>query len=244
MDGSLNNEHVSRNFHDIRKQRCGRLAKGGLNLSVPAGDKIAGPTVCAPGWFVLVWGILRGGGNPALTGGAGDRRDGFVLSWTLEELQLLEGAVIGAAESAFVTDQQGEAVLVVGDVLKDPGEAMAVAHVVEFGVDRISAADELGAEQIGFNTPEAKQAPAGDGHGFDQIHFDGGRGVELVEVGLAEVFEVFLGLGGQDDGLRGESVAEAVVGRAGAAFEGEGASGFGAVGAGGRGFALRWHVAP
>jgi len=92
------------------------------------------------------------------------------------------------------------------------------------------------AEQAGFDGPDAAQAPAGDGHGFDQIHLDRVGGVELLDVGVEEELELFVGFGGEQDGLGGETVAEAVAGRLGSAFRSGGAAGLGAVGAGGFGF--------
>jgi hypothetical protein len=94
------------------------------------------------------------------------------------------------------------------------------------------AALELMGEQAGFDGPDAAQAPAGDGHGLDQIHLDRVGGVELLDVGVEEELELFVGFGGEHDGLGGEAVAEAVAGRLGSAFRGGGAAGLGAVGAG------------
>ena len=93
-------------------------------------------------------------------------------------------------------------------------------------------------EQAGFDGPDAAQAPAGDGHGLDQIHLDIGGGLELLDVSVEEELELFVGFGGKQDGLGGEAVAEAVAGRFGSAFRSGGAAGFGAVGAGGLGFKI------
>ena len=43
---------------------------------------------------------------------------------TLKQLELLEGPVITAVKGAFVADQQGETSLLVGDPLKNPGQAL------------------------------------------------------------------------------------------------------------------------
>ena len=53
------------------------------------------------------------------------------------------------------------------------------------------------------------------------------------DVGVDEELELYAGFGGEQDGLGGEAVAEAVAGRLGSAFRGGGAAGLGAVGAGG-----------
>jgi len=146
---------------------------------------------------------------------------------------LPEGAVEGAIEVALVTGEQGEALVVIGDPLEDPGETIIGGHVGEFFVHVFGAALELMREQTGFDGPDAAQAPAGDGHGLDQIHLDRVGGVELLDVGVEEELELFVGFGGEHDGLGGEAVAEAVAGRLGSAFLGGGAAGLGAVGAGG-----------
>ena len=150
----------------------------------------------------------------------------------------------------------------VGELLEDPGEAVVTGHVFELIVDILGAADELGAEEAGFHSSETAEAPAGGGHGLEQLHFNGGLGLELAEVGIEERLESRAGFGGEDDGLGGESVAETVAGRAGASLGSDGAAGLCAVGAGGLaargsgrgflrrgapgifgGFAFRWHVA-
>jgi hypothetical protein len=162
----------------------------------------------------------------------------------LEKTQLLEGPVITAVEGAFVADQHGQALLLIGNPLKDPGQAIIVVHVGEFPVDILGAAFDFGAKQVGFDGAEAAQAPAGDGHGLDQVHLDAAGGLELVDVGLAEELKVLDGFAREDDGFGAESMAEAVAGRGGLSFGGDGTLGFGAVGAGGFAFGFRWHVAP
>jgi hypothetical protein len=67
--------------------------------------------------------------------------------------------------------------------------------------------------------------------------------VELLDVGVEEELELFVGFGGEQDGLGGEAVAEAVAGRLGSAFRGGGAAGLSAVGAGGPDTLLRINFA-
>jgi hypothetical protein len=123
--------------------------------------------------------------------------------------------------------------------LKDPGEALFGGYFGEFFLDVFGAARQLVGEQAGFDGPDAAQAPAGDGHGLDQIHLDRVGGLELLDVGVEEELKLFVGFGGEQDGLGGEAVAEAVAGRLGSAFRGSGAAGLGAVGAGGFDFEIR-----
>jgi len=150
-----------------------------------------------------------------------------------ENIELFEGPVEGAIEVALVTGQQGQTLTTIGQHFKNPGEAIFAGHVGEFVVDFFGAARQLVGEQAGFDGPDAAQAPAGDGHGFDQIHLDRVGGLELLDVGIEEELELLVGFGGEHDGLGGEAVAEAVAGRLGSAFLGGGAAGLGAVGAGG-----------
>jgi hypothetical protein len=84
-------------------------------------------------------------------------------------LELFEGPVVAAVESSFVAEQQGQALLVVGHLLKNPGQTFVVAYLRVLLVDVFGAVQELEAEQVGFEGAEAAQAPAGDGHGFDQV---------------------------------------------------------------------------
>jgi hypothetical protein len=151
-------------------------------------------------------------------------------------MELFEGPVIGAIESAFVADYQGESLAVIGELLEDPSQAIDVAHVLELLVDVLGAAHDFGAQQGGFDARDAAQAPAGGDHGLDQIHLDSALGIELIGVGIEKSQEVLLRFGGQDDGFCGESVAQAVAGRGGAAFGRDGTVGLGAIGAGGFGF--------
>jgi hypothetical protein len=122
--------------------------------------------------------------------------------------------------------------------LKDPGQAIFGGHFGEFFVDVFGSPGQLIGEQAGFDGPDAAEAPAGDGHGLDQVHFDGAGGLELLDVGVEEELELFVGFGGEQDGLGGEAVAEAVAGGLGSAFRGGGAAGLGTVGAGGFDFKI------
>jgi hypothetical protein len=51
-------------------------------------------------------------------------RLGFVLSLGLKNVQLPEGAVEGAIEVALIAGQQGEALVVIRQFLKNPGDAI------------------------------------------------------------------------------------------------------------------------
>jgi len=55
-------------------------------------------------------------------------------------MQLFEGAVIGAVESAFIAHQQSEALSVIGEVAKDPSQATGVIRVVELPSDVLGVA--------------------------------------------------------------------------------------------------------
>ena len=81
--------------------------------------------------------------------------------------------------------------------------------------------------------PVAEDAPAAEGHGFDEGEFVGGVGVEFGgEVGQ-EFEETLAGFAGKEDGLGEHAVFNGVEGRVAATSEGDRASrhaGVGAVG--------------
>ena len=102
----------------------------------------------------------------------------------LKHMQLFEGAVVGAIESAFVAHQQGQALSVAGELLKDPSQASVVVRAMELPPAFLGAARHFLVEQGGFDGGNAAQAPAGGGHGLDQIHLDAALGIELIGVGI------------------------------------------------------------
>jgi len=71
--------------------------------------------------------------------------------------------------------------LPIGEFLEDPGQAIAGGQTRELGVNVLGAADELSAEEVGLDLIEPAQAPAGGGHGFDQLLFDDVLQVELLD---------------------------------------------------------------
>ncbi len=204
--------------------------------------------------------ISFGGRNGANGGGGFDRRRGglgFVWLYANaerpEEVQLFEGLGVGTVYGSFITIQQVEA-RAVGEALERVGEAiLGVGFAIDVGVgkkalDVIDAGLDFVGEEGGFDVGEAAQAPAGGGHGFDQLDFDGAGGGEFVEIGIEEELEVgerFVGQdngdgweGGVADGARSpdgstgrKSVAKGVLGGTGATGGGRGAVGFGTVGA-------------
>ena len=79
--------------------------------------------------------------------------------------------------------------------------------------------------------PAAEDAPAAEGHGFDEGEFVGGGGVEFGgEVGQ-KFEETLAGFAGEEDGLGEHPVFEGVAGGIAEASGGDGAAGFAAVGA-------------
>jgi hypothetical protein len=163
-----------------------------------------------------------------------------------EEVQLFEGLGIGAVDGSFIAIQEVEA-RAVGKALERAGDTIVgfgyAMDVGEKAIDVIDAGQNFVGEEGGFDVGEAAQAPAGGGHVFDQLDFDGTGGDEFVEIGVEEALEVggrFVGEdygdGREGGGADGESVAKGVLGGTSAAGGGRGAVGFGAVGAGGDGF--------
>jgi hypothetical protein len=99
-------------------------------------------------------------------------------------------------------------------------------------------------EPGGFHVPEAHLPPTGDGHVLDQRFF--GRGLRLVFllIGSEEVDESFARFVFEDDGFREDAVTETVARGGEFALRGDGATGFGAVGAGGEDAAFGTHTMP
>jgi len=166
----------------------------------------------------------------------------FLFSRGLEFEKLFERAVIGAIERGFVADDQGQAGAALGEVLEHPGDAVVVADIPEGPVDDRTAVCQMQPENIGFDTDDPVEPPAGDGHGFDGVVFDNTLRFERVEIGVEEDLEIVWRFAGDNDGLRAESVAGGIGCGFGFAFGSDGASGLGAVEAGGIGFEFTWHV--
>ena len=151
---------------------------------------------------------------------------------------MAEGSVMGSGEGAFVADDHGDALAVVGEALEDPGEAVVVGHVGAFAVHVFAAVEEVVVVHAGFDIDEAAEAPAGGGHGGDELEFDGVLGLEAVDVAVEEELVVGVEFVGEDDVVGGEAVAAGVLGGFGFAPGGDGASGLGSVGAGGVGWSF------
>ena len=169
------------------------------------------------------------GRDRAKGGGSFERqRGGLGFVWLYanaersQEVQLFEGLGVGAVDGSFIAVQQveapavGEALERVGEVIFDVGVAIDIGKKV---VNVIDAGFHFVSEEGGFDVGEAAQAPAGGGHGFDQLDFDGAGGGEFVEIGIEEKMEVGDGFVGEDYGdgreggvADGESVAEGILG--------------------------------
>src|SRR5258708_1617473 len=118
------------------------------------------------------------------------------MASSLKHMELFEGAVVGAIESAFVAHQQGQALSVAGELLKDPSQASVVVRAMELPPAFLGAARHFVVEQGGFDGGNAAQAPAGGGHGLNQFLLDAALGIELNDVGIEKSLELAAGLGG------------------------------------------------
>ena len=88
----------------------------------------------------------------------------------------------------------------------------------------------------------AAEAPAGQRHGLDQVHFDGVGGAVGILVGLEELQEVLFGFAGEYVGIGGQAVLEEHFGKSFFCLPGVlGPRDFFAVLAGGVRFGLRCH---
>ena len=137
----------------------------------------------------------------------------------LEPIEFSFVAVKGAADAAFVAGEEVE-----GFGVFEPGAGGA-----GFGVRR------GGGEDAFFDGVGALEPPDADGDFVGETGLDGAGGL-VVRVDIGVVFLVGRGfVGGEDEGLRGEAMAEGVETAAGFAFGGAGARGSGLLGVGGDG---------
>jgi hypothetical protein len=114
---------------------------------------------------------------------------------------LFEGPVVGAVEGRFVADEEGDGVAGSGHLFEAEGEEIVGVGVGESGFDFVGALDGLKLYDSGFDSGETTEPPAGDGHGFDEVHFDDGPGLEVIDVAFEEGVEVVLGFVLEDDGF-------------------------------------------
>ncbi len=132
--------------------------------------------------------------------------------------------MIHQVEAGFVTMEQVQ--LRRGSELAVGGSE--AAEVISFGF----AGHGAGEEAI-LDGPGATEAPVGGGHFLDHAELDAVEGAKTGAVLIDQAVEGVADLAGEDDGLGEEAVAEGIEGRLALAFGGNGATGAGAVGAGG-----------
>jgi hypothetical protein len=130
----------------------------------------------------------------------------------------------------------GQAALVVGHVLEGPGQTAIGIHVLVVLIEAGLEFQDFIAEHVGLDGDDAAETPTGNGQAVDQIALDAAVGLEVVMVAVEEALVFVRVLRFEHDLPGGETVLEGVLGRPGAAFEGGGSVGFGAVDA--RGFLL------
>ena len=153
--------------------------------------------------------------------------------------EAFEGAVVGTCVADLVAVEEVEDALLVGIVDEGlEGEGVGVVFVDgdagREGLDGegVLLADDVG-EAGGFHAEGAGAPPNGDDHGVDEVALVLVEGFEVgVEV-YGQVNEGFGTLRLHDGEAGQEAVAAGVLGGAGLALLGDGAFGFGSVGAGG-----------
>ena len=128
-----------------------------------------------------------------------------------------QGALVLAAEHHFVALQQVQGVRGVGQRAERLGLHFAVRQAARGQLARDQDLDE-----VGFHAADAAEAELGVGHFHDEVHFGGGLGLILVDVGVAEGDEVFRGFVEEEGGLGEEAVFAGVLGGAGFARGGSG----------------------
>jgi hypothetical protein len=144
-----------------------------------------------------------------------------------------EGFVVLAVATGFVAVHEFEgAVLLVDAGEGDPGAGGGVGWE-GCGILLFSVLAELVTNGGAFHAGETHLTPFGDGHGFDEGHFVGGVGGEGVFEVSYEFAENLAGFAFEEDGFGQHTVAKGVVTGYIPAFGRSGATGFGAVAAGG-----------
>ena len=159
--------------------------------------------------------------------------------------QKLEGARIGAFQAGLNAVEEveravGQAFEGLGERLRGGKRLVFVAIFDFLGATFVDVGDGFG-QELGFDESEAIEAPFGGDDFVNQVEFDGAGRAKLLEVGIEETLKVGGVFRGEDQGLASEAVAERVLRRALFAGLGFWAPGFGAVFAGGLGFAKRRH---
>jgi hypothetical protein len=110
-------------------------------------------------------------------------------------------------------------------------EAGRLIDCCEFSGDLLNLALHYEIDGGGLDGPETTLTPFGDSHLFDEIHFELGRGLQLVNVGLQQALEAIARFIGEDQAVGGASVARRVLRTDEFAFNGAGSATLGAVGA-------------
>ena len=153
-----------------------------------------------------------------------------------EYLELSEGSVMGSGEGGIVADEGGKPEAAEAEVVEGRYDAFIGGEVEAFQF--LAAFEEIFVVEAGFDRGEAAVAPAGCGHDGDEFEFEGSLGLELVDVGVEEVFVVGLGFAGQYDLFGAEAVFAGVLSDLRFSSGGDGAGGFGCVGSVGGGLCL------
>ena len=159
--------------------------------------------------------------------------------------QKLERAGVGAFQAGLnavkeVERAGGQAFKGLGERLGGSKHLIFVAVFDFLGATLLDVGDGVG-QELGFDEGEAIEAPFGGDDFVNQVGFGGAGRAKLLEVGIEETLKVGGVFRGEDQGLAGEAVAKSVLRRALFADLGFRAMGFGAVFAGGLGFAKRRH---
>ena len=157
-----------------------------------------------------------------------------------EAEQVVERAVVGAFEAGCLAVHHSQR----WAVCEHPEcvglfEGFIVGFV--FFVELFSFFVHFVIEQLGLELLDTALLPFGVYHFDHEVHFDGVDRLEALNVGVEQGVILVVVIVGEEDGSGGESVGEGIHGRFFAAFLGDGAVGFRAVGTGGIDFALCRH---
>jgi hypothetical protein len=138
-----------------------------------------------------------------------------------EEEDVVEGSLVHEVETGLVAMEQGE--LWLGCEITERGGDAGAAVLA-------GVSGEAAGHKLGFHGPGAAHAPVRGHHFLNQGFFDAIDGAEPIQVLREEGLEALQRLAGQDDTVGQQTVADSILGRAGFAFRGRGATGKSAVG--------------
>ena len=128
---------------------------------------------------------------------------------SLDGVEAFESLLKLAGEALRVDAEVGE---VAGLGAEGEGGGERGVNLRIGGVDGVLVFGESEGKEVGFEGGDAVESPGGVGDFMDELFFEGAFGLEVVEEFLSVELVGGEVVGGEDDGVAGESVAEGIEG--------------------------------